>query len=77
MVAALSTGAASGAGGCRAWVTPSGAQAVGGRGVFILLDKVCVQFLHPPLTQFLHPFPPPYIVTDVTAARVDWRVDTP
>ena len=34
---------------------PPGPRAMGGRGVFILLDKVWVQLLHPCLVQLLHP----------------------
>lgn len=52
-------------------------RAAGGRGVFVLLDKVWVQLWHPLLVQLWHPLPPYYIVTNVTAARIDWRVDTP
>lgn len=68
---------AAGATDAGAGARPPGTRATGGRGVFILLDKVCVQLWHPRLVQLWHPHPPHYIVTNITAMRVDWRVDTP
>nr|DAS81539.1 MAG TPA: hypothetical protein [Caudoviricetes sp.] len=56
---------------------PPADPGTGGRGVFILLDKVCRNFVPGWVRHVVPPRPPHYIVTDVTATWVDWRVDTP